>query len=166
MDLDNIFNREITTLFLYSFNNTYTIDDLDDMNEFLRTQIICDAIKNNKLRNNFIPDRYLNETICIEAVKYQKDYFNIPAIVPHYLKTENYYLAFVKRDCTYIKDIPVENLTENICLAAVSISEHLIRYVPKKYMTKNVCDLVKTDWVREKYIDCYKDLYSCAISSS
>jgi hypothetical protein len=140
-------------------NQDWEFDELNDMPEFLRTNVLCDLIKHNQMSLGFIPCDFLNEEICICALKYLKySIVYIYMCIPIHLRTESVNTIYAESGGN-IQFIKEKDLTENICLAAVKNDEYSIVSVPYRCMTKEIRSLVKDKTLRKKYLTCVS--YEC-----
>lgn len=87
-------------------------EDFDLLPERIRTDKICEMIKNEKIHIYEIPIQYLNYEIKLFSVNY------------------NGYA---------LKDITYEERTEEMCLLAVKNFDYALRYVPRRLRNEEMC---------------------------
>jgi hypothetical protein len=134
--------------------------DIIGLPDQIRTQVLCDLMRDNKIRMNKIPIEYLNYSIYLCGVsisgcdichvpdEYKTEelcltamvaYYNILEFIPNHFKTSEFYLKYVKKDVnsrTTLYRIPEEFKTEEVCLLSIEKSENSFEYTPDHFKTE------------------------------
>lgn len=120
------------------------VENLKDIPDYLRTQKICDDIK-NKTINMFmldeIPEEYLNHQICLT---YYCNIYNSPIKIPTHLNAEKFYVDLFKDNHRHFERIAKEDITHEICLYVIQCcSKHYLsrlfsRFIPKDLITEQL----------------------------
>jgi hypothetical protein len=120
------------------------VENLKDIPEYLRTQKICEDIKNKTLdiiMLDEIPEEYLNHQICLTY------YCNIHICcikLPKHLNTEKFYTDLFKDSHKHFERIAKEDVTHEICLYIIQccpkhyLSRLFSRFIPKNLITEQL----------------------------
>jgi hypothetical protein len=121
----------------YYSTETNEIDEeyLDAMPTYLRTQFICNLIRDDKLEIKNLNKKYYNEEVILYSVKIFT--YNI-WFIPREFITESIYLETCK-NCSYSIDMPKHLQNINFCFECVKIDGHMLRFIPDNFKTKKLC---------------------------
>ena len=94
-------------------------------------QIILESIKRNPMSLEGVPEKYLTEELCYEAIKIRGDVLDF---IPKKFHSKRISEEAMRTYPLCIENIPKKYLTKEICISALRKSLQSIRFIPKKIL--------------------------------
>lgn len=124
---------------------------LDQFNKEIKTYEDClNIVKQNGNDIKYIPERFIDYNLCLEAIKNGAALDNIPANYIDY----DLCLEAIKHNAYNLKAVPANLIDYNLCLEAVkSHPTGELWFIPEKFKTKELCLLaVKKNGSQLQYV--------------
>lgn len=100
-----------------------------------------DEVKYNYTNISNVPDEFITEEMCIEAVNQdmELEHGRTLSYIPEKFRTEDVCLEAVKLDGGNFKYVPKKLITFSFCRHCVELNPYVIRSIPERFATHRLC---------------------------